>query len=149
MWVSTRQWRWAEPAAKFFAIVSVLLFLTVVVVLMGFRKEAMNEVGKTALGYMLLFILVSMAVGWFMGGPAKETRAVLATVTGTRHAVLCLLMALYAFPHPAVQTALVAFSALMLPPNLLFTGYMVVCSRKASRATANTDQAVVPEVKRL
>ena len=67
-----------------------VLFIVVLALIMGQRKEAMNAVGKEALLYMLLFIVISMAVGWLMGGPAKETRPVLATVTGMRHVVLCL-----------------------------------------------------------
>jgi len=103
------------------------------VLLMGLRKGAMNAVGKEALLYMFIFIIISMAVGWFMGGPAKETRPVLATVTGMRHVVLCLIIALNTFPDPAVQAPLLAFSALMVPPNMLLTVYMVIRSRKAAR----------------
>jgi BASS family bile acid:Na+ symporter len=69
-----------------------------------------------------------------MGGPAKETRPVLATVTGMRHVGLCLLIALNTFPDPAVQAPLVAFSALMVPPNTLFAAYTVIRSRMAARA---------------
>jgi hypothetical protein len=113
---------------------SAVLFIVVVVLLMGLRKEAMNAVGREALLYMLLFIIISMAVGWFMAGPAKEARPVLATVTGMRHIALCLLISLNTFPDPAVQTPLLAFSALMVPPSMLLTAYMVIRSRKAARA---------------
>ena len=114
---------------------SAVLFIVVVILIMGLRKEAMNAVGKEALLYMLLFIVISMAVGWFMGGPAKETRPVLATVTGMRHVALCLIIALNTFPDPAVQAPLVAFSALMVPPSMLLTVYMVIRSRKAARGS--------------
>jgi BASS family bile acid:Na+ symporter len=93
----------------------------------------MNTVGKEALLSMLIFIIISMAVGWFMGGPAKETRPLLATVTGMRHVALSLLIALNTFPNPAVQAPLLAFSALMVPPNMLLTAYMVIRSRKAAQ----------------
>jgi BASS family bile acid:Na+ symporter len=131
--VRSRAERLAEKLSKLCAIMSAVLFIVVLVLIMGLRKEAMNAVGKEALLYMLLFIVISMAVGWFMGGPAKETRRVLATVTGMRHVALCLLIALNTFPDPAVQTPLVAFSALMVPPNTLFAAYMVIRSRKAAR----------------
>jgi BASS family bile acid:Na+ symporter len=130
--------RWERPAekvSKLCAIMSLVLFIVVLVIIMRLRKEAMNAVGNEALLYMFIFIVISMAVGWFMGGPAKETRPVLATVTGMRHVALCLLIALNTFPDPAVQTPLVAFSALMVPPNTLLTAYMVIRSRKAARAS--------------
>ena len=130
--------RWERPAeklSKLCAIMSVVLFIVVLVLIMGQRKEAMNTVGKEALLYMLIFIVISMAVGWFMGGPVKETRPVLATVTGMRHVVLCLIIALNTFPDPAVQRPLMAFSALMVPPSMLLTAYMIIRSRKSARAS--------------
>jgi BASS family bile acid:Na+ symporter len=126
--------RLAEKLSKPCTIMSAVLYIAVLVLIMGLRKEAMNAVGKEALLYMLIFIIISMAVGWFMGGPAKETRPLLATVTGMRHVALSLLIALNAFPDPAVQAPLLAFSALMVPPNTLLTAYMVIRSRKAARA---------------
>jgi bile acid:Na+ symporter, BASS family len=131
----SRAERLAEKLSKLCAITSAILFMFVIVLLMGLRKEAMNAVGKEALLYMLLFIVISMAVGWFMGGPAKETRPVLATVTAMRHVAMCLLIALNTFPDQAVQAPLLAFSALMVPPNMLLTVYMVIRSRKAARGS--------------
>ena len=133
--VRSKRERPAEKLSKLCAIMSAVLFIVVVVLLMGLRKEAMNTVGKEALLYMLLFIIISMAVGWFMGGPAKQTRPVLATVTGMRHIALCLLIALNTFPEAAVQAPLLAFSALMVPPSTLLTAYMVLRSRKAVRGS--------------
>jgi BASS family bile acid:Na+ symporter len=128
--------RWERPAekvSKLCAIMSLVLFIVVLVIIMRLRKEAMNAVGNEALLYMFIFIVISMAVGWFMGGPAKETRPVLATVTGMRHVALSLLIALNTFPDPAVQAPLLAFSALMVPPNMLLTAYMLIRSRKSAR----------------
>ena len=121
--------------SKLCGLISAVAFVVVLVLIMGQRKEAMNAVGKDALLYMLLFVVLSMAAGWYMGGPTKETRPVLATVTGMRNVALCLLIALYTFPDPAVQTPLVAFSALMVPPNMLYTLYWVIRSKRKARVT--------------
>jgi bile acid:Na+ symporter, BASS family len=131
----SRAERLAEKLSKPCAIVSAILFVVVLVLIMGWRKDAMSAVGREALLYMLLFVVISMAVGWFMGGPAQETRMVLATVTGMRHVVLCLIIALNTFPDPAMQRHLVAFSALMVPPNTLLTAYMIIRSRKSGGAS--------------
>jgi BASS family bile acid:Na+ symporter len=133
--VRSRGERLAEKLSKPCAIISLVLFFVVLVLLMALRKEAMNAVGKEALLYMLIFIVISMAVGWFMGGPAKETRPVLATATGMRHVGLSILIALNAFPDPAVQAPLLAFSVLMVPPSMLLTAYMLIRSRKAARGS--------------
>jgi BASS family bile acid:Na+ symporter len=47
-----------------------------------------------------------------------------------RNVALGLLLAFRTFPDPAVQTPLVAFSALMIPPNMLMTLYWTIRSRK-------------------
>jgi bile acid:Na+ symporter, BASS family len=130
MLVCSRQERLAEKLSKLFSIVSVLLFVAVVLLIRSGRKEAMNAVGKEALLYMLLFIVLTMITGWLMAGRPKEARPVLATVTSMRNVALCLLIAMKTFPDPAVQTPLVAFSALMVPPNMLLTLYWAVRSKK-------------------
>jgi len=119
----------AEKLSKPCAIISAVLFFAVSILTMGIRKEAMHAVGRRDLLCMLLFIVISMTVGWLLGGPASGTRRVLATVTGMRNVALCLLIAANTLPDPTVQTPLVAFSALMLPPNMLLTAYTVIRSR--------------------
>jgi len=130
MLVSGRAERLAGKLSKLFGLASVVLFVAVLLLIRGERKEAMNAVGKEALLYMLLFIVLSMVAGWLMAGRAKEARPVLATVTSMRNVALCLLLALKTFPDPAVQTPLVAFSALMVPPNMLLTLYWAIRNRK-------------------
>ncbi len=134
MLVGGRMERQAEKLSKLFGIVSVVLFIAVMLLLKGDRKEAMNAIGKEALLYMLLFIVLTMVAGWLMAGRPKEARPVLATVTSMRNVALCLLIALKTFPDPAVQTPLVAFSALMVPPNMLLALFWAVWSKKKAAA---------------
>jgi len=124
--VRSRRHRLAEKLSKPCAIVSTIVFFVVLILTIDLKKEAIHTVGKEAIVWMLLFIVISMVVGWLMGGPARETRPLLATVTGMRNIAICLLIARETFPHLAVQTPLVALSALMLPPNMLLTAYTAI-----------------------
>jgi bile acid:Na+ symporter, BASS family len=135
--------RLAKKVSMLCAVISTVVFFAVLILTMDIRKEAMSTVGKEALLCMLLFILISMGVGWLMGGPAKETRPVLATITGMRNVALCLLIALYTFPGFAVQKPLVALSALMLPPNMLLTLYIVIRSRWRRPRTSATGSRLI------
>jgi bile acid:Na+ symporter, BASS family len=131
--------RWGSLAArlsKICALVSAVAFFAVLILMMGMRKEATNAVGKETVVYMLLFILISMAFGWFTGGPEGQTRSLLATVTGMRNVALCLLMALNMLRDPAVQAPLVALSALMIPPNMLLTVYTLIRGHSLERRAA-------------
>ena len=130
MLLRSRAKRLAEKVSKPCALVSVIFFIAATLLIMGERKGAMKAVGTGGLLYMSILIVVSMATGWLMGGPNRETKPVLATVTGMRNVALCLLIALDTFPGPAIQTPLVAFSALMVPPNMLLTLYILIRSRR-------------------
>lgn len=130
MLVCNRAERLAGKLSKLFSLASVIFFVAILLLRRSDRSEAMNAVGKEALLYMLLFIVLSMVVGWLMAGRPKEARPVLATVTSMRNVALGLLIALKTFPDPAVQTPLVAFSALMVPPNMLMTLYWTIRSKK-------------------
>lgn len=116
-------------------LVGVVAFVAFIIVTRNFRMEAVASVGGLAVGAMVLFILASMAAGWLMGGPRPETRQLLATATSMRNAALCLAIAKNTPSGDAVITPLVAFSLLMVPPNLLLTLYGGIrCRRAAARA---------------
>ncbi len=100
------------------------------------RKAAAGGMGTAAVGTMLLFILISMAAGWVLGGPTPETRQILATSTSMRNAALCLAISESSAPGHAVLIPLIAFSLLMVPPNMLFTLYLAVRGRRKDYKTA-------------
>jgi bile acid:Na+ symporter, BASS family len=122
--------RLSEKLAKPMALVGTVTFVVAVVLLMGWRKEAMATLTGAELAAMLGLILASMIVGGLLGGPAPDTRRVLATATSMRNAALGLVVALNSFPGRDVDAAVVAFSALMIPPNMLFTVYEVIRRRR-------------------
>ncbi len=117
---------WSARLSRPLAIVGTAAFAAVVGLIFGYRKQAMSAIGAPAAGFMLLFVLTTMATGWLMGGPSRATRRVMATTASMRNVALCLLLALSAFPGGSVQAPLVAFSALMIPPNLIFALYFLV-----------------------
>jgi BASS family bile acid:Na+ symporter len=78
---------------------------------------------------MVVFVLASMSIGWLLGGPYAETRRVLASASSMRNAALCLLIANHDFPSTDVPATVLAFSALMVPPNLLLTLYALIRKR--------------------
>ena len=120
----------AMKLSKVVALAGAVAFVAFMVATGSFRKAAAVEIGLTAVGTLLLFILLSMTVGWFMGGPTRETRQILATSTGMRNAILCIAIAESSSPGHAVLFPLIAFSLLMVPPNMLFTIYGAVQAKR-------------------
>src|SRR6516165_9382402 len=76
--------------------------------------------GRGTILVMLLLLVVSMLIGWFIGGPDGESRRVLATSTGMRSIVVVLYVARYCFPGTNVYMIPIVYLSLMVPINLLF-----------------------------
>jgi predicted Na+-dependent transporter len=68
------------------------------------RREALSAIrGRGTIVAMLLLLLLSMFIGWLIGGPDRESRRVLATSTGMRSVVVVLYVARYCFPGSNVH----------------------------------------------
>jgi BASS family bile acid:Na+ symporter len=85
------------------------------------RHQAFNAVigGGTVLAMFLLLVL-SMFIGWMIGGPDGETRRILATSTGMRNVIVVLYIARYCLPATKVYTVPLVYLSLMVPTNLFF-----------------------------
>jgi BASS family bile acid:Na+ symporter len=110
----------------------------VTVLTMGLKSAATKQIGMNGLLAMLLLIAASMVIGWMLGGPDRGTRRVLTVNTSMRNVALALAIASRSFPGADVDVGVLAFSALMLPPNVLFTIYQ---SRKMKKLVAHTQSA--------
>ncbi|HMK29719.1 MAG TPA: bile acid:sodium symporter [Terriglobales bacterium] len=85
------------------------------------RRQAFNTIrgGGTILA-MFLLLIISMAIGWLIGGPDRETRRILTTSTGMRSVIVVLYIARYCFPGTNVYMIPIVYLSLMVPTNLLF-----------------------------
>jgi BASS family bile acid:Na+ symporter len=134
--------RWASPMAlrlrKPLSACAGVSFVLVTVLTMGLKSAATKQIGMNGLLAMLLLIAASMVIGWMLGGPDRGTRRVLTVNTSMRNVALALAIASRSFPGADVDVGVLAFSALMLPPNVLFTIYQ---SRKMKKVVAHTQSA--------
>jgi len=105
------------------ALIATLAFVAGMLKLLRITKWARGEMGARGLMGMILFILLSMLIGWLFGGPRKFTRPILAAASSMRNGALGLAIAVRSFPDLAVVMPLVAFVAIMVPLNML---YMVI-----------------------
>ena len=126
----------ATKLSKLLALAGVVAFIAFMVVTGEFRKAAVGEIGGAAVGAMLVFIFAAMAIGWFLGGPTRDSRQILATATSMRNAALCLAIVESSAPGHAVLVPLIAFSLLMVPTNMLFTIYGKVQAKRKARKAA-------------
>ncbi len=124
----------AEMLSNPVSLVGTVTFVTVVILMLARRRQAMSAFGKVEIAVMLSFIILMMVIGWFLGGPSHENRRVLATASSMRNAGLCFILATNGFPNSDVLAAVVAFSGLMIFPNLLLTLYSIIKAKKSRGA---------------
>lgn len=86
------------------------------------RKEAFAAIkGGGAVWAMVILLVVSMMIGWFIGGPDPDSRRVVATTTGMRSVIVVLYVARSCFPGTRVFMVPIVYLSLMVPTNLVFT----------------------------
>jgi BASS family bile acid:Na+ symporter len=128
--------RLAELAARPLMLIGTIAFVVVVVRTMAVKKAAMAALVGPELLAMLALIVGSMVLGWLFGGPARETRRVLASTTGMRNAAIALLIALRSFAGTDVDAVVVACTALMIPVNMVYTIGGTIRGAVAAKAQA-------------
>jgi BASS family bile acid:Na+ symporter len=85
------------------------------------RRQSLNAIrGHGTILAMFLLLLLSMLIGWLIGGPDPETRRILATSTGMRSVIVVLYIARYCFPGTHVYMIAIVYLSMMVPTNLLF-----------------------------
>ena len=85
------------------------------------RRQALSAIqGRGTILAMFLLLIVSMLIGWLIGGPDTETRRIVATSTGMRSVIVVLYIARYCFPGTHVYMVPIVYLSLMVPTNLLF-----------------------------
>ena len=117
------------------ALIGTLAFIAVIIRLLALTKWAKGELGKRGLIGIILFILISMLIGWILGGPRKFTRPVLATASSMRFIALCMAITIRSFDS-AVMTPLVAFASIMVTANLVFMVILKVGGKRAEKRAA-------------
>ena len=105
-----------EPPLDRFSSVCLVVLIVAVVVL--YRESLVTAVGEGAIAACLLFLALTMAAGYLLGGPDGATRRVLALASGQRNmeAVFLVASASVADPNVIVMSvigALVVFIVLI------------------------------------
>lgn len=124
----------AEAIEKVMVVLSNVTFILSIIFTMSYKKGAMASIGWNGVGVMLALIIASMITGWLLGGPDEDKRHIMATATGVRNIPLCLPIAVFSLAHTKIDVTMVAFAALMIPPNGLLTLFRIIKKKiKAKR----------------
>lgn len=102
----------------------------IVLLLVVYIDEMVLLVGTGALLISVVLVGAALLLGYVLGGPAQDTREVLATTTAARNAAIGLFIATASFSDPDVLTVVIAFSFIGVVASGLIAG---VWRRRAPR----------------
>jgi BASS family bile acid:Na+ symporter len=121
LWVARRAPKIAPRLVLPLEILATIAFLSLMWETRLARREALYALaGRGTILAMFLLLIISMLLGWLIGGPDQESRRVLATATGMRSVIVVLYVARYCFPGTNIYMIPIVYLSLMVPANLLF-----------------------------
>src|SRR5262245_54674018 len=123
MVVKNRSERWAARLRPVFERVSNVSMILAVVLLIGLNFGAMvGTFGSGAVAVAVVFVALTLAIGYALGGPAPDTRAVLGLGTGQRNVAAALVVATQNFPSDPGVVVMILVSTFAGLVVLLFAG---------------------------
>jgi BASS family bile acid:Na+ symporter len=117
---------------------SIVVFIIAALLAGRYKSSAMKLMGTYGIGAIVVLIVASWVVGWLLGGPDVRNRKVLAISSSMRNVGVCLPIATNYFSGTDVSIPMLAFSALMIPMNMVFA----LAVARALRARTETASAV-------
>jgi len=121
LWVARRVSKITPRSVLPIEILATVVFLFLMWETHLARREALQAVaGRGTILAMFLLLVISMLIGWFIGGPDGELRRMLATSTGMRSVIVVLYVARYCFPGTNIYMVPIVYLSLMVSTNLLF-----------------------------
>lgn len=123
----------AEQIYKPVMLISTASFIASVMMSLSIRQEAASELGFATILAMLVFIVSLLAVGWFLGGGDPDFNQVLAICTNLRNVGLVYLLVDECCFNPLYSISILAFMALMVPVNLVFTILCAVMRKRREK----------------
>jgi BASS family bile acid:Na+ symporter len=127
---------WSSRLRPVFGAVSNVSMILAVVLLIGLNFGAMlGTFGSGAVAVAVVFVSISLAAGYALGGPKPDTRSVLGLGTGQRNVAAALVIATQNFTDPGVVVMLLA-------STLAGLVVLLVVARRLSRVTPAGPAAV-------
>ena len=121
LWAAQRVPRVAPRLIPFLEILATAVFAFLMWETHLARRSALLAIaGRGTILAMFLLLVLSMLLVWFLGGPDRESRRILATATGMRSVIVVLYVARYCFPGTNVYMVPIVYLSLMVPANLVF-----------------------------
>jgi BASS family bile acid:Na+ symporter len=111
----------ADMLVKPANIIASLAFPALIIVTLTLRSEAIHSIGMEHIMIILLLLLLYMGIGWIAGGPSLEDRNILVHHSCMRNTAFAYAVAQSSDLQPIITVTIAAFSALMVPVNLLYS----------------------------
>lgn len=105
---------------KLATALSVVLFMALTIYTSTLKALDPRSLGWNSWGAMATFVIMAWIMGWLFGGPHLVNRKVLAISTSMRNVAICLLIGSSSGFSQGSELAIIGFSELLVPMNLVF-----------------------------
>jgi len=104
-------------------IIAAISFPAIIIVTFSLRSEAVRSLGPVSLLVILLLLVFYMSAGWIAGGPSRSERIILAHSSSMRNTAMAFAISMTSDMASQTTLTIAAFSAIMIPVNLIFSLY--------------------------
>jgi len=112
--------KFAHPLSKALNIASLLLFVAANVTAMQVRGPAVRELETSAIGAIVLLVIGSWIISWLLGGKDLRDKKTFALMTSIRNFAVARLLCMDLDPASQLVGAVIAFSGIAVPMNMIF-----------------------------
>jgi len=118
-----------------------LVFFVAVIVLLvilgpSLVKAVTSVYGSHGIWAMLVIVLLSVATGWLLGGPADEYRRTLSIATALRNIGTCAVIATASFPDTLVGPTVLTYFLVQFIVTVIFRIYFGRSAKTATESKA-------------
>jgi bile acid:Na+ symporter, BASS family len=129
--------RFPDLATRLARPIQIIFFGSAIVLIGLLMPEIVHGVtsiyGSFGMIAMLVLVLLSLATGWLLGGPAPEDRRILGIGTALRNIGLCALVATSSLRNPEVAGVVLTYFVVQF---IVTTFFGVIFARRAKEAVA-------------
>jgi BASS family bile acid:Na+ symporter len=138
--VRSKSEQWSAKLRPVFARVSNVSMILAVLLLIGLNFSAMlGTFGSGAVAVAVVFVALSVLVGWSLGGPSPQARSVLGLGTGQRNVAAALVLATQNFPNEPGVVVMLIVSTLAGLVVILLSARRFATSASLTRDTGTVD----------
>ena len=134
----------AQKLSKWIGTLSIGLFIVITLLTSKTKSLDVKSIETGGIVFIVLLVIISWVLGWLLGGKEPRNKVVMAISTSMRNAGVCLAIVVHEFTGSRMIIPILAFSAISIPMNFLFSLVSkIVLTKRMQSGAEHSDDPVV------